>query len=467
MAIKIRQTPYQRSGGPHVGPYQVHPDRVRADITVIAMAGSADLPGTLGEDPDAGNSDLTVISYDPGAQDAGTAPGRVRNTLKTLVDRPGEIILFGVGPDFVWSDGSTIEASAGAAIGSWIFYDTHNCNGNGRWVRGTDGNEVCTTSAGILFHELGHRFLGHPVGTVDQDERAAVGIENDLREAQGLVKRDPDHWPESDCGCPNGCCIVASIATSSPFSSEVHALRKVRDFTLRSTAFGCHFFDALHREYYSFSIPICRVMVADYTAKQQVERWLVRPLVRALAMAVEYFRQPGCTDWLGECIRKDHEQALFMVGPGALPSWQAAKQLLQAAAHGQPSAEPLTQFGPGITRIQDILASALPQCPHVRWGIIDLLSLYVTARARYARERDEISVGEWLEGSFEEWLGNIPLDYVLARLSPRELVVDLSSLASTVFAARRVRGKVGEQLAARFSDNPEIMAELRRIDYLQ
>src|SRR5262245_40747018 len=121
MPIKIRQTPYQRSGGPHVGPYQVHPDLVRSQLGVIAMAGSNELPTSLGEDPDPASTDLTVISYDPGPQDTTTSGGRVRQLLKDLVDRLDNIILFGVGPDFVWSDGSTLEGSAGMSIGEWVF----------------------------------------------------------------------------------------------------------------------------------------------------------------------------------------------------------------------------------------------------------------------------------------------------------------------------------------------------------
>jgi hypothetical protein len=465
MAIKIRQTPYQRSGGPNVGPYQVHPDRVRADVTVIAMAGSNDLPETLGEDPDSTNPDLTAVSYDPGPQDTSTAPGRVRDGLKTLVDRPGEIILFGVGPDFVWSDGSTIDGSAGAAIGNWIFYDTHNCDGDGRWVRGTDGNEVCTTSAGILFHELGHVFLNHPAGTRDQDERGAVGIENDLREAQGLVKRDPDNWPESDCGCPNGCCIVASTASGSPFSSEVHALRKVRDYTLRNTTFGRRLFDALHREYYSFSIAVCRVMVADAMAKRQVERWLVKPLVRVLLIALEYFRQPDNVHRLGECVRQDHEQG-FIAEPDVPSVWQMAQQVLQITSSGQSLTSSLVQLDAGTVRIHQILARSLPGCPHVRWGIINVLSIYAAARAQYAQENDENAVGEWLREAFDEWLGNVPLDDVLDGISSRELISDLRYLASTVFTTPRVRRKLGERIGVSYNGNPEMAAELQREGYL-
>jgi len=469
MTIKIRQTPYERSGGAHVGPYTVFPDEVRAQLGVIAMAGSSELPTTLGEDPDPADPSFTVVSYDPGPQDAATPAGRVRQLLKDLVDRSASINLFGLGPDFVWEDGSTLEGSAGGAIGTWILYDTKNCDGDGRWVRGTDGNEVCTTSAGILLHEMGHIYLHHPSGfdsgALDADERAAVGIENDLREAQGLVKRDPNHWHESSCGCPSDdCCIVASVATGSPYSTQVHRLRRIRDSELRNTRFGHHMLDILHNEYYSFSVPICRVMVADDQAKQNVSDWLLEPLMSVLQIAWTYARQPDDPDQLGRLIAEDHQKRLGIESEPRF-AWDLLQIALHQTALGDSKAVEMVELDPGTRRIYEILAESLPYCPHIRWGVVELMQIYARARSRYQDTLDEQEVGLWLRDALDEWLGGIPLDYVTAQMTPDDLADDLQILASSLFVRPQVRRMLGQQLSGKTELDPYLKMRLQKDGY--
>jgi hypothetical protein len=466
MGLKIRQTPYERTGGPHTGPYQVHPDEVRAQLMVIAMAGSGELPGTFAEEPDPVETDFTIISYDPGNQDLTTSAGRVRTLLKALVDRPNAVKIFGVGPDFFWADGTTLEASAGAAIGDWIFYDTQNCDGDGRWIRGTDGNEVCTTAAGILFHELGHRSLNHPVGTVAEDEMAAVGIENDLREAQGLVPRDPARWYEADCGCPGGCCIVASVSTGSPFSAEVHTLRRVRDELLRGTQIGHHLFDILHEEYYSFSVGVCRIMVLHPGAKRHVEQWFVRPFVRALEMALRYSRQPDDIDSLAGYLHDDSQRG-FVLGVGQ-EEWNKVAEILQFVAEGKTLPRQAVEIDDGTTAIYGLLTQWLPRCPHIKWGIIDLMNIYVEGCARYRSGTDKRALGRWLQAALDRWLGDLPLDHVLHKMSTEELCADLESMASTILIRGPVRRALGERLLRRRKIEPGSAFEtrLREAGYL-
>lgn len=468
MTVKIRQSPYERDSGPNAGPYPVHSDLVRAQLGVIAMAGSPDLPVDLGEDDDPADSNYTIVTYDPGPQDSTIAPGRVRQLLSDLVNQPGDVILFGVGPDFVWSDGSTIDASAGAAIGNWIFYDTHNCDGSGRWVRGTDGNEVCTTSAGILFHELGHVSLDHPQGTVDEDEQAAVVVENDLRSAEGLVSRDPANWPESDCGCPNGCCIVASVASGSPFSSEVHDLRRLRDGILRTTDFGKHLFDAIHREYYSFSVAICRVMVGSDKARGDVSHWLVQPLVRSLGLIRQYTERPDQGDVLGEAICNDEADGLVFKS-GSWRRWTMAADLLQQVSSGDDSLPGPAPIDRDTREIFAILARSLPECPHVQWGIIEPLIHYASARAAAAKGDSAVEVGRQFEEAIDDWAARVPLTYIEQLMSPQELAGELQELGETLFASSRARG----QFAHRFldesdtDDRRELTRRLREAGYLE
>jgi hypothetical protein len=406
------------------------------------MAGSQELPGSFGEEPHS-DPEFTRITYDPGPQDVTTPAGKVRQHLKDLVDGAQEITLFGVGPDFVWSDGSTIGDSAGGAIGHWIFYDAQNCGGHGRWVRGTDGAQVCVTSAGILFHELGHIFLNHPVGSTDEDERAAVGFENDLRTAEGKVPRDPDHWFQSHCGCPDDCCIVASVATGSPFSAEVHALRRVRDRILRRTSFGLHFFDVLLTEYYSFSVAISRILVTKPAVREAVAESLVRPLVSALNVTQYYVRHPHDGGGLGEMIGAERER----VFTGA-SRWGNAIEVLQPIAEGHPVLPWIARFDPGIAEVMEILRQHLPKSPHVRWGILELLQIYARFWASFDEREPPRVAGGRLRRALREWIVAVPLEYICSRMQPEDWTQDLPELAKTVFVEPSTRRELGERLAA-------------------
>jgi hypothetical protein len=468
MTIRIRQTPYERPGGSYRGPFQVYPDDVRGHLGVIAMAGSNELPESLAEDPDPNDPNFTVISYDPGPQDATTAAGRVRQILKDLVDRPDRIILVGVGPDFLWSDGVTLRASPGGAIGDLIIYDTQNCEGDGRWVRGTNGDKVCTTSAGILFHELGHVYLNHGLELPSEIEPEAVGVENELRNAQGLVPRDPNVWQESDCGCPaSDCCIIASIATDSPFSQEVNELRHIRDHVLRSSSFGQHMFDILHEEYYSFSVSVCRVMVMDHVAKGIVADWLVKPLVQAYRTAWQYAQDPNDVDALGALVAQ-HHRAGSGLEADPRPKWEDALSFLQACSDGHLSPALAASLDPGTRRICCILAERLPCCPHVRWGIVDLLMIQAAAHRRYDTEGSAHAVGQWLKTALDEWAGDIPLDEILERISRDELLESLIPLAGTIFSSPPARRKFTGRLARRLNleADSDVMERLHRAGFL-
>ncbi len=446
MAVRIRRTPYTRSGGANLGPYTVFPDEVFAQLGVIAMAGSDQLPGSLGDSPDPADSAYSIVTFDPGPQDAATAQGRVRQLFKDLVDGGENVILFGMGEDFVWEDGSTLEDSAGGAIGEWIFYDVKNCGGNGRWIRGTNGEEECTLSAGILFHEMVHVKLNHPVGTVEEDEMAAVEGENDFRTAVGQVPRDPEHWFESDCDCPGGCCIVASVASGSPWSAQVHALRRLRDGLLRGTRIGHQLFDAIHEEYYRFSVSVARTAAADERAREMVDRWLVRPLVRTLELAAAHFTEPE-TSSLAEALAEDANSG-FLAELGGPANWRRLRSLLEDAARGEvPFALPILG-GPAAAKIFRALAANLPDCPHVRWAIVQPLALYAEARARYAESGSSRSAGAWLEAQFEAWLAEIPFEQVFAGLTTREIATDLDVLATRIFARQAVRHRIGARLLA-------------------
>ncbi|WP_306536036.1 CFI-box-CTERM domain-containing protein [Geobacter sp.] len=466
MTIRIRQTPFDREFGDNPGTFEVHPDLVLAQIGVIAMAGSEDLPETLGEEPDPGDPDYQIVTYDPGPQDTTTPAGRVRQLLKDLVDSPSVITLIGLGPDFVYPDGYTFEDSAATTYTGGnpdILYDTHNCDGDGRWMTGTDGSEVCTTSAAILFHELCHVHLGHPGADYETDEQEAVGAENDLHLAEGRTPRDPNQR-EVGCGCPDGCCIVASVASGSPFAPEVNALRQVRDRVLRRTETGMHFFDAFFSEYYSFSVPVARIMARDEATRETVAAWLVRPLVKAWDMALAYIRQPGDGTGLEELAREAMESGETY--PSWF-SWRQAREVLEQAAAGGSLPAPAGDLGPELETIRGILGERLPACPHVRWGIVAPLAIYARLQEFGQGRIAPQAMDRWLKEALDEWLAALPLEYLQTRMTPEELAHDLPELSTILFSSPESRSAFGARFVKEFSVAPDsrVAEKLRREGY--
>jgi hypothetical protein len=422
--IRIRKTPYMNPKGT----FATHSDDVRTQLGVVASAGSADLPASYGDHDDPMDAtNYAIVDFDPGAVDTSTASGRVKQRLRDLVTQTTSYEIIGMGWDFVFGDGTTVQVEAGVTLGTTVFYDTTNCNGDGRWIVDTDGNHSCTQSAVVLYHELGgHAFLDQPPDLpTDQAEAQAIHEENDLRVALGEQKRDEQKL-DSGCKCPDkGCCIVASVASGSPFSAEVNELRILRDTTLRSSRIGSAFFDCLHREYYSFSHLVCRVMVRSVRARVNVETWLVRPLISILKLARDYTIRPEDFEGLGK--------TLLAFPPLPANTLREAERFQSALAAGR--VEDATMDA-GTREVCDILAEWLPRCPHVRWAIIQPLRIYVKARLRFPAGSDAHEAGQWLAEAFNEWLSVMPLEETLSSLMPSEIAAEAVWLDKMIGSAR-------------------------------
>ena len=310
-------------------------------------------------------------------------------------------------------------------------------------MRGTDGNQVCTTSTGILWHELGHQWRGDgPTVDPDTAERGAVEIENDLRSAQGLVLRDPDHWPESDCGCPGGCCIVASVATGSPFSQEVHALRRFRDTMLRGSVLGARFIDRLLSDYYAVSVPACRAMLRDPHLRLLIESLLVRPLVHAFGLMIAVETDPNPAETARRGLGADTLQAVFDDQLALYPrlDWRMLATGLEAIASGSELEFPPSAIEPFVAGI----ARDLQRYPTLKWAFVEPLAMYARARAGPATGNVDAAT-DYLD-SIDNWVARVPLDMELHVLQPAELLRDLEQLASGAFVRPPVRRQFGERL---------------------
>lgn len=453
MTVRIRETSITNASGT----FNVHPDIVRAHLMIIASGGSGDLEPSFGDNPDPSDGNFSIVVFNPGTVDTSTTSGQLKERLKVLVDQTDNYIIIGVGWDFVWGDGDTVEASPGGALGDTVFYDTSNCNGNGRWIWGSNGNKECTPSVGILYHELGHAYLNQPItDPYSVIEAEAITEENVLRDALGLVPRDTTRF-DSGCGCPDGggdCCIVASVATSSPFSYEVNMLRRVRDYKLRRSEFGTQFFNALHDEYYSFSVEVCRIMVLHSNTQHNVEQWLVRPLVQILNIAFDYTQHPDDLKRLGGHLLDDINSG-FIWKKDEKSEWEFAHLFINSIITGNSLSEVLPELDEATIAVCDMLTTRIPKCPHVKWGIAHLLDIYIMGRIQFNSTDKPEDVGLWLKDKLDRWLGNIPLDYILSHLSDEELSSDLKKLTSTVFTSKDARQYLGKRLVSHLGVKPK------------
>ena len=293
-----------------------------------------------------GNIDqVTYGRTDPGA------PAVRLNALINTVYNPNygggaqtvNIFIIGSQSNFILNDGRFVTNIAGTALppqGSGlagaglnttnnclVIYDTSQSNGNGYCVarNGTGGTyDLAFSSPAILYHELSHAFrivnnnlqaLTAACNPSSPEENAAILDENVYRTQSAastgvpVVLRDPG----IHCGIPGSsgsckaCCIIASVASRSPFSAEVQLLRAVRDQFLRATEVGFAFFQNFFRDYYAFSPQVSTIMAGQPQLSDFVLQGYVRPLIISLQLLQEENALEAASDKeLGEAFIGRH-----------------------------------------------------------------------------------------------------------------------------------------------------------------
>jgi hypothetical protein len=387
--------------------------------------------------------------------------------------------------NFALNDGSLVMNSAGVTlpprnsglVGA-LLNNTNDC----LVVYDTsqhDGNPLCVARAGsggtldlpfpnpaILYHELSHalRIVNNAqLATVElscnaasAEETAAMVDENDLRtqtaNAQGItpVLRDTGNH----CGqfCSPGtivCCIIASVASGSPFSEEVVELRAVRDGFLRKSEIGFSFFQSLHYDYYGFSPQVCTLMARHPGLRPLVLEGLVRPLVIMLRLVEEYSLGPGGAAILGEQFAAGH--------PDAEASTARLNMLNQAqdALYGKDA---------GLTGTQRELARLLTPSlasVHLRWTFVELIQIYQAALQSYLQGCTVERLGEQLYTAITSWASRMPLDDVWASLAAEEVRSELEMLECTLFHAAETKTRFRERLQEKFGAVTSVAAVLR------
>lgn len=398
------------------------------------------------------------------------------------------IVILPVLANFVLNDGTSILVVAGTALppqGSGlagaglntttdclVIYDTTQNNGSG----------YCTARAGsggtldlqlpnpiILYHELSHAFrivtnallaLTAGCDPSSPEENAAITDENDLRtqiaNATGVapVLRDPGIHCGIGCGGGgggggDGCCIIASVASRSPISAEVQALRAIRDQFLRKTDVGFAFFEKLLHDYYDFSPQVCTMMSRELQMPPLVLDGYVRPLISALrlmhANALGYLSDAQ----LGRMFASDH------------PDRAEAGRKLEVLQKARGLWEGTVPLNGGIAeRLAVLLRDRAWSSDHVQWALIEPVRIYAEALSAHVSGSSPSSLGRVLRQAFTQWGPNMPIDHIWASLSARQIEAELKIAETILVRTPRTRTRFRKRLLERFGDITAIRSVL-------
>jgi hypothetical protein len=428
----------------------VFPDRGFTDLVQIA-----NLDTGIGENDPVG--DLIQITY---AQTlTGIPPDRLNTLVNTdFADIPGstDIIVIPVDQTFVRPNGHFVTENAGLTfpLGNpenptssvLVIYDTSDNDGKGYCLPKEGGGTVGFPSTVILYHELSHALRDATNSQLDNsdtgcaanaEEHQAESDENDMRDQLGIGHRDTTQHCVTT-GCDSSCCIVASIASGSPYSTDVTALREVRDELLRPSQVGFDFFEHLHYDYYGFSPQVVRMMAGADDLRAQISTALVGPLTQCLKLLHDYVAhqhtaQAPDAGRLGErfCAELPAELA-------AMPREhvELALAILDGAGTVPGRLRPLAAL------LRDRAASSA----FIRWAILDNVETYLTAlRWRIDGEPAE-EIGSRLSARFDEWGARLPLTDVWRRLSTYTIGEELRLLRGQLLPAPSARAHFARRL---------------------
>lgn len=438
------------------------------DVTLIANGDTG-----VGMSAVMGRPELEQVTY--GVQtDMGIPPTRLFQLVNTDFGFNADnidIIILACGAGFALNNGLLVTAVGGTSIPPGFMagsvnlnpttsvvalYDTTQNGGDGLCVKpqnSADLNLTLPTSV-VLYHELSHSLRQASNTTLDStetdcnsasaEESAAATDENDMRDqlivSGGGVpgpgtRRDTGNHCGTVCG-GTVCCIVASIASGSPYSSEVQSLRTLRDYFLRRSTVGLDFFEHLHHDYYDFSPEVCRLMAQCPETRALVETWFVRPLVLCLNL-IRTYQLDGCdARHLGES---------FLAGVEATPHLASLddQQLREGVEmlRGRGDRVP-------VQRIADLLTTRAKPSAYIGWALTEPLEIYAGALEARLAGRTAEEIGSGIIEGIGRWGGRMPITEAWTDLSNRGFREELQFLEKALLKSPEAKLEFASRLMA-------------------
>jgi hypothetical protein len=227
------------------------------------------------------------------------------------------------------------------------------------------------------------------------------------------------------------------VASGSPISEDVAALRMVRDGFLRTSEVGFAFFESLHYDYYAFSPQVCNLMARHPQLRPLVLDGLVRPLVTVLRLIEQFTRGPEVTD-LGERFAAEHaDREAAMLRYQELRRAQAGLEGSEARLSGL-ERELVELLRPGLTS------------EHVAWAILEPIQIYQRALRSYLDGENHEALGQQLHDAICTWAPLMPLDNFWPALDRQGLSAELAVLDSLLLRTDAARVSFRDRLKREF-----------------
>jgi hypothetical protein len=462
-----------------IGTDDLNPLQAFVDLVIIANEVSVGV-----EDIGGG---LQLVSY------ARTLTGSVQERLDELVNttftpdygagaQEVDIVIIAALSNFVLGDGASVANNGtalppqGTGLPGAVLNPTDNClviydtQQNICMARaGTGGTlDLPISNATLLYHEFSHARrivtdtllpLSWDCDPASPEENAAIVDENELRTqiAEVLQQepqlRDPDIHCGKICedgvgnGGTGGCCIIASLVSGSPTSSEVQLLRALRDRFVRKAEVGFAFFDQLFYDYYSFSPQVCTIVARRPELKDALREGYVGPLIDFWRLMVA--RPPDAPDdaelgALFERLHPDRERAARRL---------AALHRTRAYWQGELAAE-----DDAPRELLALLRERAWSSAHVRWALVEPIRIYRDLLEAYLGGASPEALGRAMRQAISGWAPELPLDHVWASLPSRLLAEELDLCESRLGLSADDRARFRRRLADRFGDITAIRA---------
>jgi hypothetical protein len=363
---------------------------------------------------------------------------------------PPHIIIFGMDDDYTLSDGTPVPVFGnGVAIpvGNSLnpftnhvatFYDVTLCGGAGIWVDAEGGGTTQETTDVILYHELSHCF--HFVtGTADpdlgQEEVNAEIDENDMRDVRGLPHRDVN---SHNGGCGGGtvsCCIIASLATGSPYSSEVNRLRYFREHVLRRSQVGDDFFNRFHYQYYGFSPEVCRLIGHQPSLGALIKQHFVVPLLAALELLIHYTdnKGQGLVDFLRQQAKREEFAEIYR--PHFLDELRVFVELAETFDQEAISMTLLSRDGDliGATDLMSYVNQQTVKDGFINWSLVQPLKIWLSSAFLLTVEESDGEINAEIYSLISEWAAHLPITSIWREFSRLETEIELERLEQFIF----------------------------------
>jgi hypothetical protein len=360
---------------------------------------------------------------------------------------PQQIIAMAVPSGTVVAGGIPIQNAAGIAfpIGDTnspfpsnicTVYDADECFGAGYWVDAAGGGTTSDPRDVILYHELAHCF--HWATGVTTTEPLAEADENDMRDVRGLPHRDTNSHNGGCGGGPTNCCIVASLATNSPYSDEIRHFRRFRDQVLRHSMVGDDFFNEFYFRYYSFSPEVTRLMGHNPNLGPIIKEWFVIPLLASLEMLEYYAENQGrrLTSFLREQSKREQKSVVYQKQfledlSGYLRiarSYDVQTISINLAGKGREYS--------GFKKLLKYVNRGTLKDEYIDWALISLVELWVESALMLYSGKSDTEIDDIVYKKIVVWVGLLPVSELWEGFSKLETESELGNLEKFIFDSR-------------------------------